>query len=111
MNITQKQHSQTSQSLFRLSLKNTRIFIKVNGNINQILTGPCNQKTTTHAGRDPIGCWMLQHPTVCPIAGRQSTKTIKQQNENENESDNDNEMNSTYNLKRHIWTDGRGQDD
>jgi hypothetical protein len=44
MNITQKHHSQTSQSLFRLSLKNTRIAIKVNGNINQILTGPCNKK-------------------------------------------------------------------
>jgi hypothetical protein len=42
-------------SLFPLSLKNTRIINNGIVNINQSLTGSCNPKTTTPAGRDSVG--------------------------------------------------------
>jgi hypothetical protein len=85
MNIFQKRHSQIPQSLFRLSLKNTRILIKANGDTNQTLTGSCNQKTATTAGRDCVRCCNIQRHAR--TARRQSTETAKQQNNNENDVD------------------------
>jgi F0F1-type ATP synthase alpha subunit len=78
MNIAPNRHSQISQSLFRLSLKNTRILIKRNMNINQIVTGTCNQKTITPVGREQRR--MLQHPTVSPhrkAAKHENSKAAK----------------------------------
>jgi hypothetical protein len=95
MNITQERDSQMSQSLFRLCLQNTRIFMNINRSINQILTGPCDQKTTTAAGRDGFGCCSLQR--YARTARRENIKTVKHQNENE--------MRITYNLTRQTWTD------
>jgi predicted transcriptional regulator len=92
MNTAQKLRSQISQSLFGLNLKNTRILVKVNRNINQILTRTCNQKTTTPAGHDSVGCCSIQR--YARIATPQSTKTVKQQNENENDKEINVQLNS-----------------
>jgi hypothetical protein len=73
------------QSLFRLSLENTRILI----NVNWIVQSENHHSCRT---RQP---WMLQHPTVCPhckVEKHQSIKTVKQQNENENENENEKRM-------------------
>jgi hypothetical protein len=81
MDITQKRHSQTSQSLFRMNVKNTRILINGNENIKQSLIGPRNLKTTPPAGRKSVGCCSIQRQAR--TTRRQSTKTVNQQNTNE----------------------------
>jgi hypothetical protein len=76
MNMTQKQHSQTSQSLFRMDLKNTRILIidkaKHQSDLNQTL----HQKTNTPAGRDSLRCCSIQR--YDRTARGQIIKTVKQ---------------------------------